>query len=77
MPILFGGHILPPLVEIGLTDLSKFGGAMAPPAPPGTTGLIRKGQFISKCPIGVNLRRPQKYDEISKLFLRLVLSNFK
>ena len=27
------------LVEIGLTDLSKSGGAMALPAPPGTTGL--------------------------------------
>ena len=28
-----------PLVEIGLTDLPKSGGAMAPPAPPVTTGL--------------------------------------
>ena len=39
VPVLFGGHNLPPLVEIGLTDLPKSGGAMAPPAPPGTTGL--------------------------------------
>ena len=39
MPVLYGGHNQPPLVEIGLTDLPKFGGAMAPPAPPGTTGL--------------------------------------
>ena len=39
VPVLFGGHNLPPLVEIGLTDRPKFGGAMAPPAPPGTTGL--------------------------------------
>ena len=39
MPLLFGGHNLPPLVEIGLTDLPKSGGAMTPPAPPGTTGL--------------------------------------
>ena len=41
VPVLFGGHNLPPspLVEIGLTDLPKNGGAMAPPAPPGTTGL--------------------------------------
>ena len=31
---------LPPLVEIGLTDLPKFGGAMAPPAPPGTASLV-------------------------------------
>ena len=36
VPVLFGGHNLPPLVEIGLTDLLKSGGAMAPP---GTTGL--------------------------------------
>ena len=41
-PVLFGGHNLPPLVEIGLTDLPKSGGAMAPPAPPGTTGLHNK-----------------------------------
>ena len=40
VPVLFGGHKLPPLVEIGLTDLPKSGGAMAPPAPPGTTGLV-------------------------------------
>ena len=40
VPILFGGHTLPPaLFEIGLTDLPKSGGAMAPPAPPGTTPL--------------------------------------
>ena len=39
VPVLFGGHNLPPLVEIGLTDLPKSGVAMAPPAPPGTTGL--------------------------------------
>ena len=32
-------HNLPLLLEIGLTDLPKNGGAMAPPAPPGTTGL--------------------------------------
>ena len=39
VPVLFGGHNLPPLAEIGLTDLPKSGGAMAPPTPPGTTGL--------------------------------------
>ena len=33
---------MPPSVEISLTDLPKSEGAMAPPAPPGTTGL----QFI-------------------------------
>ena len=32
VPVLFGGHNLSPLVEIGLTDLPKSGGAMAPPA---------------------------------------------
>ena len=42
VPVLFSGHKLPPLVEIGLTDLPKFGGAMAPPAPPETTGLAVK-----------------------------------
>ena len=38
MPV-FGGHNLSPLVEIGLTDLPKSGGAMAPPVPPGTAPL--------------------------------------
>ena len=40
VPVLFGGHNLHPFVDIGLTDLPKYGGAMVPPAPPGTTGLI-------------------------------------
>ena len=35
VPVLFGGHNMPPLVEIGLSDLSKSGRAMAPLAPPG------------------------------------------
>ena len=43
VPVLFDEHNLPrwlrPLVEIGLKDLPKSGGAMAPPAPPGTTPL--------------------------------------
>ena len=34
VPVLFVGHNLPPLVDIGLTDLPKSGGAMAFPAPP-------------------------------------------
>ena len=36
---LFGGHNLPPLVEIELTDLpnKKVSGT---PAPPGTTGIL-------------------------------------
>ena len=34
VPVLLGGHNLPPFVEIGLTDLPKSGGAS-----PGTTGL--------------------------------------
>ena len=42
MPLIFGGHNLPPpLVEIGLTDLPKSGGAMTPPAPPETTPLYQ------------------------------------
>ena len=39
VPVLFGGHNLSPLVEIGLTDLPKSGDVMAPPVPPETTGL--------------------------------------
>ena len=31
---VLGGDNVPPLVEIGLTDLPKTGGAYAPPAPP-------------------------------------------
>ena len=44
VPILAGGHNLTPLVEIGLTDLPKSGGATAPPAPIGATGLQSQGQ---------------------------------
>ena len=36
VPVLFVGHNLPPLVDIGLTDLPRYGGAVAPL---GTTGL--------------------------------------
>ena len=41
VPVLFGGHNLPPVVEIGLTDLPKYGGLGVPwhPWHPGTTGL--------------------------------------
>ena len=39
LPVLFCGHNPPALVEIVLTDLQKSGDAMAPPAPPETTGL--------------------------------------
>ena len=35
LPVLFGGHNLPPLVEIGLTDPWH-----PRPAPPGTPGLV-------------------------------------
>ena len=44
VPVLFGEHNLLPLVEIGLTDLPKSGGTMAPPAPPGTTGLLKQNR---------------------------------
>ena len=40
VPVLFGGHNLPPLVEIGLTDLPTSGGAMAWHPAPGTTDLL-------------------------------------
>ena len=38
--VVLGGDNVPPLVEIGLTDLPKSGGARAPPAPPLATGLL-------------------------------------
>ena len=41
VPVLFCRHNLPHLVEIGLTDLPKSGGAMAPQVPPGTTPLLK------------------------------------
>ena len=55
------GYNLPPLVEIGLTDLPKSGGAMTPPAPPGTTGLYKytnwKGVAASAVPLDVGDER--------------------
>ena len=35
VPVLFGVHNLPPLVDIGLNDLPKYGDAMAPRHPQG------------------------------------------
>ena len=37
--VVLGGDNVPPLVEIGLADLPKSGGARDPPAPPLATGL--------------------------------------
>ena len=37
--VVLGGDNVPPLVEIGLTDLPKTGGAYAPPASPLPTCL--------------------------------------
>ena len=39
---------MPPLVEIGLTDLPKSGCAMAHPAHPGTTGLLYRELHIKR-----------------------------
>ena len=46
--VLLGGDNVPPLVEIGLTDLPKSGGARAPPAPPLATGLSNELPKITK-----------------------------
>ena len=43
VPVLFGGHNLLPLVEIGLTDMPKSGGAMAH----GTPGTPRDDIFLT------------------------------
>ena len=49
--VLFGGHNLPPLVEIGLTDLPKSEGAMAHLALSGTTPLLVTENFRLKTEI--------------------------
>ena len=38
--VVLGGDNVSPLVEIGLTDLPKTGGALVPPAPPLATALL-------------------------------------
>ena len=38
--VVMGGNNVSPLVEIGLTDLPKSGGAIATPAPPSLTPLL-------------------------------------
>ena len=45
---VLGGDNVPPLVEIGLTDLPKTGGAYAPPAPPFETCLSKIHIFFLK-----------------------------
>ena len=47
MPVLIGGHNLPPMGEIGLTDLPKSGGTMAPLR-------SRIAQNVKKPPLTVN-----------------------
>ena len=42
VPVLFGGHNLTLLVEIGLTDLLKSGGAKAPRHPQGQQACFCK-----------------------------------
>ena len=44
--VVLGGENVPPLAEIGLTDLPKSGGTMAPPAPSGTTPLTYVPRYI-------------------------------
>ena len=47
VPVLFGGNNLPPVVEIGLNDLPKSGGASGTPrAPPGTTPLFEPNYVL-------------------------------
>jgi len=40
VPVSFGGYNMPPLVEIGLTDLQKSGGASTPMDDRPTTYLL-------------------------------------
>ena len=40
VPVLFGGHNLPLLVEVGLTDLPKSGGASTPGTPRDNTPCL-------------------------------------
>ena len=47
--VILGGDNLPPLVEIGLTDLTKSGGARAP-RPPLATGLQRFNKKVASAP---------------------------
>ena len=60
VPVLFGGDNLPPLVEIGLSDLPKsWGGAIATPAPPLLRSLVpsRRLKGFSNLFIGCIYRR--------------------
>ena len=70
VPVLFDGHNLPHLVEIGLTDLQKSEGVMGTPAPPGTTGLHStraiKEFIILKCLVN-SLK-----DNLSKNFIAIL-----
>ena len=46
VPALFGGHNLPPLVEIGLTDLPNCGGATRTPMDDRTVELMLRGFIL-------------------------------
>ena len=76
VPVLFGGHNLSPYLEIGLTDLPKYGGAMAPLTPPGTT-YIKKENPTSvlilgpvcprDCTYFSSFRQELKFAQVKKL----------
>jgi hypothetical protein len=55
VPVVFGGYNLPPLVEIGLTDLPKFRGGT-----PGTPRDNRPGllTWLSVCVLTIWYFRP-------------------
>ena len=50
--VILGGDNVPSLVEIGLTDLPKSGGARAPLAPPLATGLSTRAIARYGNPVG-------------------------
>ena len=66
VPVLFGGHNLPPLVEKGLTALPKSGGTMAPPAPPGTPGLNTEVNDYNKTTQGQKLQASEPAKSIAQ-----------
>ena len=57
--VILGGDNVPPLVEIGLTDLTKSGGGHGPPGPPACDGpaTVQQKGGVLKDVLRASLRR--------------------
>ena len=67
VPVLFGRHNLPPLVEIGLTDQPKSGGAMAPTAPTNLVNESKDNEDVKKVETKMSEKEIEQFERTVKM----------